>query len=224
MSLRGIGGSIDGLMLPFRGVVSAPIGPAPDTRIDIRWDQSLAASPIMGLTPIKYDVSRSTGERLSYVIEYGDGEHTTEPVSFHKSGRGGDLVSRLVVADRLARVNVTTTRLSVASLRDGGGSGWYAAFFNPATGEHEFRQLTFLSHEGAYLIGHYRHPDGGLSDFQGALSGENEVRLNLKLGGIEFTGKIIRSGSYHTWRMSLLLRGGSADGRTLDFSFDDGPG
>jgi hypothetical protein len=224
LSLRGMGGSIDGQTLPFRGVIGEPAGAAPDTRIDIRWDESLAAGPIMGLTTIKYDASRSTGDGLGYVIEYGDGQHTNEPLSFHKSGRAGDLVIRLVVADRFARVQVITTPLLVVSLRDGGGSAWYSAFANPVTGEREARRLSFDSHEGPYVTGRYRHPHGGLSDFHGVLSGENEIRLNLNLGGIEFTGKIIRAGFYHTWRMSLLLRGGSADGQTLDFSFDDGPG
>ena len=42
MPLRGVGGSIDGLTLPFRGVIGEPTGPAPDLRIDIRWDESIA--------------------------------------------------------------------------------------------------------------------------------------------------------------------------------------
>ena len=225
MSLRGIGGSVDGLTLPFRGVVGEPTGPAPETRIDIRWDESLAGRPIMGLTPIKYDVSRSTGDRLSYVVEYGDGQHTTEPVSAHKSGRAGQLVSRLVVADRFARVNVTTTPLSVASLRESGGSGWYtSAFVNPVTGQPESRWLYFGSHEGAHVTGLYRHPDGGHSTFHGLLSGDNGIRMSLELGGIEFTGTIVEPGVYYGWRMTLLLRGGSADGQTLTFFFYDGPG
>jgi len=227
MSLRGVGGSIDGLTLPFRGVIGEPTGPAPDLRIDIRWDESLAWRPTMGLTSIKYDVSRSTGDRLSYVIEYGDGEHTTEPASFHRSGQAGDLVVRMVAADRFGRVKVTTTPLRVESLTDCCGSGWYHRFeSNPVTGQFEVRGLVFRSHQGADVTGYYRHPSGWVSGFHGRLSGENEIRLNLDLGGIEFTGTILRplSNAYYSWRLRLLLHGGSADGMTLDFFWDDGPG
>jgi PKD repeat protein len=223
-SLRGIGGSVDGLTMPFRGVIGEPTGPGPDTRIDIRWDESLAWRPVMGLTSIKYDVTRSTGDGMSYVIEYGDGDHTTDPSSFHKSNHFGDLVIRLVAADRFGRVKVTTTPLTVVSLRDGGGSRWYNAFLNPVTQQYEGRALEFRTHEGNSVTGSYWHPGGGTSNFHGVLSGDNRINLSLDLGGIEFSGTIALPNTYYTWRMHLLFRGGSADGATLDFVWDDGPG
>jgi len=223
-SLRGSGGSIDGLTVQFRGVVGAPTGPGPDTRIDIRWDESLAWRPIMGLTSIKYDVTRSSGDGMSYVIEYGDGEHTTDPSSFHKSNRDGELVIRLVAADRFGRVKVTTTPLAVLSLRDNSGSAWYSSFLNPVTQQYEFRQMAFRTHEGNFVTGSYSHPGGGTSNFHGVLSGDNRINLSLDLGGIEFNGTIVLANLYYSWRMHLLFRGGSADGATLDFVWDDGPG
>jgi hypothetical protein len=56
------------------------------------------------------------------------------------------------------------------------------------------------------------------------LSGDNRINLSLDLGGIEFSGTIALPNTYYTWRMHLLFRGGSADGATLDFVWDDGPG
>ena len=159
------------------------------------------------------------------MIEYGDGGHTTEPVSFHKSDRTGDLAARVVAADRSGRVSVTTTPLPVNSLTRWGGCSapscyWITGSFpNPVTGQDETRYLVFTAHEGRAVAGTYRHPGGGISAFHGLLSGENEMSLVLDLGGIEFTGAILSME-----RLRLLLRGGSADGLTLDFFYYDGPG
>src|SRR5262245_36381678 len=183
---------------------------------------------------IGFDASGSSGQDLSYFVEFGDGQYTSEPVSRHAPETSGHLAARLTVVDRFGRDAVATPRLDVEDLEFDDRSPtrpypiclfWVHGFTNPANGKDERRTLWIESHEGRRVTGSYGHPDyPQTSTFSGSLSGSRGIRFVLDGGGIEFSGTVVKQDSADVrlsgsslFRMPLFLRGGSADGQQLSF-------
>jgi hypothetical protein len=177
---------------------------------------------IVGLTPISFDASGSSGEQLSYFLEFGDGEYTSERSAQHAmdvptpGGWGGAFMARVTVTDRFGRFDVASQRFGdVVSLAEVTGySVWINLFTNPRTGRVEQRFLVFDFHDGRSVAGRYRHPEGWHSRFSGTVDGQWGIELTLDGGGIAFKGRIL--GLSH---MPLAVAGGSADGFTLEFLY-----
>jgi hypothetical protein len=74
---------------------------------------------------------------------------------------------------------------------------------------------------GAQFTGHYSGPEGSKRAFTGTLSGERDIHLRLDDGTIEMQGTVSMSSSGLSAVLKLSVRGGLADGRVLEFSFDD---
>ncbi len=214
------GGSAGGQTLPFQPVIGDLVGPPPTAHLSVRFEGGYA---IMGLTPISFDASGSSGEQLSYIIEFGDGEYTRERSAIQAVNAAGPLTARVTVTDRFGRFEAASQRLgNVESLRDCFLCQWVSHFRNHRTGRDEFRSLTFNLHEGRSVTGRYRHPEGSYSQFSGTLDGHWGIEMMLDGGGIVFTGRIVLESWYR--RMPVVARGGSADGMILEFFWDDGPG
>jgi hypothetical protein len=220
------GGSADGTALPFEAIPGEPVGPSPTARLSMVIDDDGSTGAIIGFTPIQFDASGSTGDALRYVIDFGDGAAVTTPSAIHACERRSDLVARATVADRFGRISAASARYSCDSLIHSRGVswsllfGWFNSFQNPTTGRIEHRKVAFEQQNGPVVSGFYTHPDGNRSHFTGQLSGQNSLRIVLDGGGVEFTGRVIMSNSPY-YRLRLLLKGGSANGATLNFVFHD---
>lgn len=223
-----VGGSrISGQTVMFKRAPGEATGSAPSARLSVRLAPQAVPfleSAIMGLTPFVFDASTSTGDGLTFVLEFGDGEYARDRQVSHAAMRTGSLAARVVTTDRFGRFDVATQTFGpVARLLEGCcGTNWFNRVENPITRSSEWRELRFVSHEGRSVTGSYRHPDGGTSSFSGTFDGAGGIELTLVGGGITFKGRLVRSYSYPD--MELTLSGGSADGMTLRFVWDDGPG
>jgi len=216
---------------PTSDVPPAQIVPAtapPHAELAIRFDSGGADFAVMGLTPITFDASKSTGDGLSYAIDYGDGEKTTSPTSVHVSNQGGYqnsgggtgiLTAHLSVVDRFGRTDGTDKDFAVFGLKSS-FDWWWNSFFNTGMNRGEYRELVFERHVGHQVSGFYRHPENYNSRFTGSLDTQG-IHLKLDDGTILFDGpaSFPPQTCYLCWQMALKVRGGSADGQTLVFHY-----
>ena len=215
------GGSVDGERLGFRPVLAEPTGPPPDAVLKIRFDSFGAERPIQALSPIQFDGSASRGDGLSYLIEFGDGEFSTEPTVTHPIDRTGQIWTRLTVVDRFGRTDAEVTRYFVTSLIDPLHGSWLS--YVPGEG---MMELKFTARHGLNLTGHLAHggfPNNSVpiqSPFTATLSGERDIHIVVDGLGIQFRGHIeltLELGG----EMILVQTGGADHGRTRTFIFDD---
>lgn len=221
------GGAVDGERLAFRPIVGEPVGPPPDAVFQIRFDSFGAVQPIQGLSPIRFDGSTSRGDGLSYVIEFGDGEVSTEPTATHRidtstmnpSGflRSGLVTARMTVVDRFGRTDAESTSFPPFEVADCGcGSGWVS---NEAG---TFRRFEFSTRQGLNLTGRLYGlvPDQGTTPFVAKLSGERDILIVPQGSGVEFRGHIELG--QNLMRMILTQTGGPDHGRVWTLLYDDG--
>ena len=175
----------------------------------VRW-------ALMGLTPITFDASGSTGDALAYSIEIGDGNVSDKPLTVQPAMARGNLTARLTVRDRQGRVDSSTASFVVASLVT-----YLGGYYNE--GRDEGRRLHFTAQDGRGLAGSYYGPEGSNSHFAGSISGDHNIHLLLDDGTIEFTGTVSEDTSPLNCgplpQLTFTIRGGSADGQTLRFHY-----
>ena len=219
------GGAVDGERLAFRPILGEPSGPPPDAVFRIRFDSFDAAVPINGLSPIRFDGSTSRGDGLSYVIELGDGEVSTEPTESHRVDQRdrGPVTARMTVVDRFGRTDNESESFHTFEFADPAAP--YAGWHSFPGGE--FRRFEFKTRQGLNLTGRLYGlvPLGtGSTPFDARLSGERDIRIVLPGSGIEFRGHIELTRSQDTTRMILTQTGGPDHGRIWRLAYDDGPG
>jgi hypothetical protein len=199
---------------------------APQAVLAIRSDASPALG-ITGFTPLLFDASGSTGAGLIYFVEYGDGATSSEAVTSHVSGvpsetrRGRKQTARLTVSDRFGRSDTVTLDYFIASV-------WSVDFWYCHTGDN---RSIWIRQDGSSLSGTYRGPENRypalVLRLTGSLSDQRTVHLRSEDGSIEFHGSV-------EWRqdlpfsfdqskamLRLTMRGGKADGETLEFRWAD---
>ncbi len=228
------GGAVDGERLAFRPVLGEPSGPPPDAVFRIRFDSFGAALPILGLSPIQFDGSTSRGDALSYVIEFGDGEVSTQPTATHRIDTNfgcllsGLVTARMTVVDRFGRTDAEIKSFQPFEVGGCGADGWVFAEGNNNT-NFSFRRFEFRGRQGLNLTGSliWRDPgstDGTTTPFTARLSGERDIRIVLQGAGIEFRGHIELRSYCCDFRMILTQTGGPDHGRVWTLPWDDGPG
>jgi hypothetical protein len=202
----------------FTPITGAPSGPAPTAKLDIRVDSVGSSTAIQGFTPVRFSAADSSGDSLRYILEFGDGQFTTESTATHACGVADyGVESRATVIDRFGRIDSRTNRFRCVNLARYPYSTYWSSIRNPITNRIELRWLRIDSQVGAALNGRYTHPEGTVSRFYGVLSAERDIRLTLEGGGIELLGQISLSDSPP---IRARMKGGSADGMTLNFQFD----
>jgi len=222
LGLRATGGPANGERLAFRPMVGEPTGPPPDAVLNHRYIAFGALFAIRGFSPMRFDGSGSRGEGLSYFIEFGDGQVSTEPVAIHPIEEGGSYTARLTVVDRFGRADSETRGgILVDSLVDQivgndfwQGTGWLSTSCTPQ----------FDTQRGANVGGEMRCPlYGPMQRFSGTLSGERDIRLATDSGEV-LTGTVemgrylhYNAGKSGAWRMELVRTGGPNSGQTMSF-------
>jgi hypothetical protein len=182
---------------------------------------------IVNFTRMLFDGSRSEGDGLTYLLEFGDGANSIEAVATHSlaapSPYGSDwsLTARLTVTDRHGRSDSTTQRYVVATVHTGSGTFW-SNILSPASRRPVSRKLV-LTQNGTTLSGWYAGPETQFQRVTGTLTDERTIRMRTENRAIEFTG-------VHDWVdddydrrlvLRLSMRGGMAHGALLDFDYVD---
>jgi hypothetical protein len=180
----------------------------------------------MGFTQILFSAAGSSGDHLSYVLEFGDGAQTTDQVARHACQKQAFLTSRLTVTDRSGRTDSATVQYSCVNLVHLQGV-WYSETYGWVNvSADEFRRLGFESHVGARVSGFYdAHTRDGrrFKHFTGTLRGEHAIRMTLDDGSLTFAGNVVlQEHRAFNWHLLLTPQGtDTASGRQLDFYFYD---
>jgi hypothetical protein len=222
------GGSVDGERLAFRPVIGEPTGAPPDAVLKMRIDSFGSLYAIEGLSPIQFDGSSSRGDGLSYVIEFGDGEFSTDATAVHilrdQLWSFNRFFARLTVVDSFGRTDKEVAETWTRSLVEPWGSSkWYKGYPQPPGGCENFR---FENRQGLNLTGSCGTADiWPYPRFTGTLSGERDVHIVVPALGIEFRGhfELVDEWS-NLHRMILTQIRGPDHGRTWLYLWDDGPG
>jgi hypothetical protein len=166
---------------------------------------------VVNFTQMLFDGSRSEGDGLTYLLEYGDGASSAEAVTTHRVNPGGSpprpktrLTARLTVMDRHGRTDSTTQPYFLVSVGHDLTTFWHGD--RPGSGG-QYLNL-YLTQDGTTLSGHYwgsgRRPFGGR--LTGVLTDDRAIRLNTVDGAIEFIGTVELRPS-PTPCLSLLITG-----------------
>jgi hypothetical protein len=222
LQMRGDG--VDGLRLDFRPVVGEPVPPEPDAVLRVRFDSFGAAAPIVALSPIEFDASASRGAGLSYFIEFGDRQFSTEARAIHRVDQLGQLTAHLTVVDRFGRVDAESLTYSTRALHNWPGDGWLNTDADDKFFFLDFLTRNGVNYEGTALHAYAMRP-GRTASFRATLSGERDIHIVIPELGLEFRGHVeLAAQSTFRWRMIVTQTGGAGHGTTWTLQYDDGPG
>jgi hypothetical protein len=201
----------------------------PAANLTIRIAEAHARVGIWGFTPIVFDATASSGKGLAYRIDFGDGANGAAPVTTHVpkpdfwNSRRLDqdllrLTSTLTVTDERGQTSMDVQEYDVLLLASPLGPPVFWLNVLGPSDTNSVRKVFFYRQDGATLTGSYLGPEGS-SSLTATLSGQRDIRIRLsdidvELGG-EFHLEDDLSGSRRFMR--LAVRGGPANGMTLDF-------
>ena len=224
------GAGLNGDRLDFRAIVGVPAGPEPEADLRIRMDSLGSPVAIVSLSPIDFDGTRSRGTALSYFLEFGDDQTSTQPRAVHAASRSGELTARLTVVDRFGRHDTESIPYWVFTLAAGMLDGW---FYGDSASSLAFRfaKRTGVNYEGtaSYWFG---GPSGLQAPCFAVLSGDRDIRIVVPSLGLEFRGHLDMSTSVFSPGgativsppMTVTQFGGAHDGKVWTLRYDDGPG
>jgi hypothetical protein len=223
------GGMFDGRVADFS---TTPLsGQSPVARLALFGD----TQPIFGLmnyTAFAFDASGSTGDGLTYDLNFGDGEVSAERTAVHVTRACCGRNARLVVTDIMGRSNTAEVRYAAFDLT--GGSVLWRHYESS-------RQINIAitSQVGERLSGSYVEDvwyGGGQKLLVGTLSGARAFELHTADGSVSITGQFeLAPGVTASSRcfspsegpligclqMRASIRGGIANGLTWIFSHYD---
>jgi hypothetical protein len=206
-----------------------PLPAAPKAVLSVGRGDSSPPVAVVNFTQMLFDGSRSEGDGLTYLLEYGDGASSTEAVTTHRVNPGGSpptpktrLAARLTVMDRHGRTDSTTQPYFLVSVGHDLTTFWHGD--RPGS-RGQYLNL-YLTQDGATLSGHYwgsgRTPFGGR--VAGVLTDDRTIRLKTVDGAIEFIGTVELRPSPPGQPdpiLRLSIRGGALNGTVIEFEFAD---
>lgn len=199
------------------------VSPAPKAALSVGRGDVNPPLGVADFTQLVFDGTRSSGDGLTYLLEFGDGTSSTQPVATHRGNRSltSALTARLTVTDRHGRSDSATQPYFLASVANVSGTFW---FHNLSVGPRTIQRTLFLTQDGATLSGWYKGPEAGNQRVSGTLNDDRAIHLRTEDGSIEFRGAV-------DWKpdntnlsqarvlLRLSVRGGTAGGTVLDFAF-----
>lgn len=202
------------------GPSTLPVPLSDPPRAAISVGTSTPALVLLG-QPQTFDASASTGDGLTYQIEFGDGQVTSEPVAVHATSRASRMTARLTVRDRLGRGDTVSVPYLVMAVDE--PLFW---FHSTRTGNTTTIRRLFLRQSETGISGSYSGPEGS-TRVTGVLTGERGLRLVSDDGNIEWTGAVEwrtdRDWGLNSSGVALRLRvvRGATDGAEFDFHYAD---
>jgi hypothetical protein len=204
-----------------------PVQPPPVARLLVTIDRYGSSSALFDASEITFDMSGSTGFGLRHEIAFGDGSSASDaPTAKHiyamtpNSPYFAKYTVRATVTDVFGRTDTVTQTVSVISLAafccsDSWNNPPVTRGVSPPPGVR--RQIVICCQDGRNVRGSFWLTGSStltVTPLTGTLGVGGEIHLVLDDGSITLDGPVILK---DPWHMSLKVRGGPEDGRTLDF-------
>ena len=178
------GGSIDGQSLTFAKVAGDPSGAAPDAVLKMRFFSFSAPFAVKQISPVLFDGSGSRGEGLTFYLEFGDGQVTTDASATHPMQKEGNYVARLTVVDRFGRSDTERREFQAWTLvTEGWYNEWSGGIYTGAAIITVQAYLVFQTQEGTNVSGFLRRfPLSTPAEsfrFTGTVNADGQVRLQF---------------------------------------------
>ena len=196
-----------------------PIGPAPSAapQAVLRISPGPAEAPLgaEAHTPFVFDGSASTGDGLTYQIEFGDGESASASVASHVVGSAGERTARLTVTDRHGRTAVAEQPYFVAKVETNYPYTYWQGNYTDGKAVRITLKRDGTTFSGlAHIFGTRNIP------ISGHMSGDRDLVLRSNDGGIEMLGALEWEDGHVRFSqvrvaVRLTIRGGHADGVTV---------
>ena len=219
-TLAARGGPVDGESLAFTPRPGEPTGPGPDATLRLQFGSYGGQYGIKQISPILFDASTSTGDGLTYFIEFGDREFAQAVTAMHPINEVGQYTARLTAVDRFGRVNAETVTYSVGSLVTSIGNYY---FWQRADGTTQSVDLDIESQNGTAITGtlYYRtvqRPD----KFSGTADADGKIRVVLAGSAGTLVGTMTLWSPDHESNLELTYAGGPRNGQRLKFFLRQG--
>lgn len=212
-----------------------PLPAAPKAVLTVGRGDVTPPFAIVNFTQLLFDASRSEGEGLTYLVEYGDGASSTEPVTTHRVNGSASAIAprdqrtaKLTVTDRHGRTDSTTQSYFLVSVHADAG---YGTFWHGDQSRGVGYLNLSLKQDGATLSGGYwgwdkvRTINGPVT---GVLTDDRAIRLKTVDGAIEFIGTVelrpreeAYPGAWPDVILRLSMKGGPLNGLVTEFEFAD---
>jgi hypothetical protein len=207
-----------------------PLPAAPKAVLSVGRGDSTPPFAVVNVTELLFDGSRSEGDGLTYLVEYGDGASSTEPLTTRRVNGSPPAVAprrsitaKLTVTDRYGRTDSTTQPYFLVSVHADAG---YGTFWHGSKGSDPYLNLS-LTQDGATLSGGYSGWDNRRTisgRVTGVLTDDRAIRLKSVDGAIEFIGTVeLRPsppGSPDPI-LRLSMKGGPLNGSVVEFEYAD---
>ena len=213
------GGSIDGQSLTFARVAGDPTGAPPDAVLKMRFFSFSAPFAVKQISPVLFDGSGSRGEGLTYYLEFGDGQVTTDASATHPMQKEGNYVARLTVVDRFGRSDTERREFQTWTLRtEGWYNEWSGGIYTGAAIITVQAYLVFQTQEGTNVSGFLRRfPLSTPAEsfrFTGNVNADGQVRLQFADPQETLIGTMtLPDFGDQTHRVELTYHGGAFDGQ-----------
>jgi hypothetical protein len=181
---------------------------------------------------VTFDATQSTGDGLSFVIDFDDGTFANTAVARHvfmTVARADDRAElrtvRAFVVDRFGRVASEARPIRLITILTNSVTTNFLNVQNSGTDRQEIRKLNFLQQDGTQLTGTYQHPQGWTKPLTATLSGANHIHVRLDDGSIDMDGTYtyqspVPNPFFPDW-LILSVRGGPDNGAVLPFNYHD---
>lgn len=219
---------------------AGPTAPSPPVLPEAPQAVLLLGSGVVGKPTVAvnfahllFDGSRSSGDGLTYLWEFGDGASSIEPVVRHRmeyAARPPDneywrRTARLTVTDKHGRSDSTEQEYWLVSIANATFSDWENRVGEYTLHSHGIRRRLRFNQNGTTLSGWYEGPTDrkpvAPRPIIGTLSDEGVIRARTENGAIEISGVVAWGTGYHENDIVLRLsvKDEMVNGAVLDFIY-----
>jgi PKD domain len=189
-----------------------PVAPVARLGVSIDGGQSVVA--IQAASTVTFDATGSSGTGLRFGIDYGDGQGSDQPVGTHTYQLDKTYHARVIVTDSSGRTDSAAADVVVHTLV----GQWDNFIYDPWKHIYESRRLTITGQTGRVITGIHSNSSGHTSGLTGEVTSDRGITLRLTDGTVSFSSEPPDGIDSQVTAFSVLVKGGSADAKTLSFS------
>lgn len=210
-----------------------PLPEAPKAILLLGSGASVKPAYAVNFAQLLFDGSHSSGDGLTYLLEFGDGASSSEPVVTHRIENAARppeneywlRKARLTVTDKHGRSDSTEQEYLLVSIANAQFSDWENRVGQTTQNSSGIRRRLRFNQNGTTLSGWYEGPTDrrpvAPRPITGTISDDGAIRVRTESGAIEISGVVAWGTGDHENEIVLRLsvKDEMANGAVLDFIY-----